>query len=127
MSTADDDLAESNERLAGRVEYYQAKATLERHAKQDAEARLVEAQATLTAIRASLGEVAVYKGLSIGSGESLVLHVNELVRDHEELERRIDLAMMECSAGSVLLSEDIGRILQGAVATPDGLDGVDPL
>lgn len=121
-----DDVAEANERLAGRVEYYQAQATRERHAKQAAEEALSEARATLTVIQASLGEVAAYEGLSIGSGESLVLYVNELVRDHAELERRIDLAMMELY-NPAPDPELIARILQGGVATPDGLDGVDPL
>ena len=93
--------------------------------------RLEEAQGTLTVIQASLGEVAVYKGMTIGH-ESVVLYVNELVRDHEELERRIDATMLECAAAMdgdsipvSLFAQQVGRILQGGAKTPDTIEGLD--
>jgi hypothetical protein len=92
---------------------------------------LEEAQGTLTVIQASLGEVAVYKGMGIGR-ESVVLYLNELVRDHEELERRIDLAMLECASAmdgdSVqvgIFAQGIGRTLQGGSKTPDTIEEID--
>jgi hypothetical protein len=89
--------------------------------------RVEHAQGVLAAVRGSLSEVAVYEGLPIGE-ESMLLYLNELVRDHEELERRIDKAMMECAAAKDgwmeirLFAEQIVRILQGGVVTPNGVD-----
>lgn len=86
--------------------------------------RVAALQSTLTLIQASLAEVAVYEGLPIGP-DSVVLYVNELVRDHEELERRIDHAMLElraAAASGVLLAEHVGKILQGGTPTPNGVD-----
>ena len=92
-----------------------------------AEDHLEKANSLLTAIQASLGEVAVYEGMGIGRG-SLVLYVNELVRDHEELERRIDLALMTTRDESIALTEvpaRIALILRGSVPTPDSPGGLD--
>jgi hypothetical protein len=93
--------------------------------------RLERIQGVLTVIQASLSEVAVYKGMGIGT-DSVVLYVNELVRDHEELERRIDAAMLECAAAMdgdsipiSLFAQQIGRILQGGNQTPDTIEGID--
>jgi hypothetical protein len=90
--------------------------------------RLEHAQGVLVAVRATLAEVAVYEGMPIGE-ESMLLYLGEVVRDHEELERRIDLAVLECAAGREKgwmeirpFAEQIARILQGGVATPNGVD-----
>lgn len=73
-------------------------------------------------VTASMDQVAVYEGMVIGP-ESVLLYLNELVRDHEELERRIDLAILECRGEPVVDSGTIARILQGSVKTPDQVDG----
>lgn len=91
----------------------------------DLHRRLDEREAMITSIRASLSEVAVYEGMDL-AGDSLLLYVNELVRDHEELERRIDHAMLELRAASAEGSPHaslIARILNGSMKTPDGIDG----
>lgn len=75
-------------------------------------------------VTASLGEVAVYEGMAIGPA-SVLLYLNELVRDHEELERRIDLAIIKIRSEPPYetVAHEIGQILQGSVATPDQVDG----
>lgn len=78
-------------------------------------------------IRGSMYEVAVYEGLVDTSPVAMM--VSELVRDHEELEARIDAAMLvvrdlngqvdknlkEAVDGIV----EIGRLLQGGTRIPD--------
>lgn len=93
----------------------------------EAQAKVVELQAILTQIRAGLSEVAVYEGLPIGN-ESLVLYLSELVRDHSELEARIDAALMRCALPDRLKPEldlvEVARLLKGGTRIPDSPDGL---
>ena len=83
--------------------------------------RLDEADALLTAIQASLAEVPAYEGMGIGRA-SLLLYINDLVRDQGELERRIDLALLHLRAGSAD-PDLLMRILKGHTPTPDTIEG----
>lgn len=88
----------------------------------------VRLQGILTQVKATLSEVAVYEGMPIGSDESVLLYLAELVRDHEELERRIDLAMMTLVDESVPLTEipnQVANILKGGERTPDDLSEIE--
>lgn len=81
-------------------------------------------------IKASLMEVAVYEGMG---GSPTALLVTELVRDHEELEARIDAALSFISgAPSFLPSErtrkdlaEIARLLKGGQRVPDTIEGIE--
>lgn len=95
----------------------------------------------LAQIRGCLAQVAVYEGLVDSS--PLAMMVSELVRDHEELEARIDAAMHVISgigrqeadlsasgnevssAGLLLINREglieVGRLLQGGKRVPDDL------
>jgi len=97
----------------------------------DRERRLAE---ELTQIRVALGRVAAFEGLDTSP---TAMMVDELVRDHEELEARIDAAMMivrELADGArIALGKpqpyddetwvgeirEIGRLLQGGTRVPD--------
>lgn len=87
------------------------------------EARLADAQAQLTQIRSLMATVAVYEGIADVS--PLVLMVSDLAKDHAELERRIDQAILVCRAerGHPAVDE-IGRMLMGGRATPDSPEGL---
>jgi hypothetical protein len=63
----------------------------------------------LNQIRIALEQVAVYQGM--GMAAALPLHVSELVRDHEEMERRIEGALVLISTADI---ED--RLKQGLMA-----------
>lgn len=81
-------------------------------------------------IKASLDQVAVYEGMD---GSPTALLVTELVRDHEELEARIDAALSFISgAPSFLPSErtredlaEIARLLKGGQRVPDTIEGIE--
>lgn len=99
--------------------------TLLQRSQRHDQSTIAELQGLVAAIRGSMAEVAVYEGLPIGN-DTLLLYVNDLVRDHEELERRIDLAIMECRSSLKdgwldvsSFSGHISSILKGAVPTPD--------
>lgn len=88
---------------------------------------VVRLQGVLSRVKATLSEVAVYEGMPIGSDESVLLYLAELVRDHEELERRIDLAMMTLADESVPLTQipnQVANILKGGERTPDDLSEI---
>jgi hypothetical protein len=77
----------------------------------------------MTQIRASMREVAVYEDL-VDTSPTVML-VAELVRDHEELEARIDAAVMLCSEHTddpVVM--EVARLLQGGPRTPDTIEGL---
>ena len=71
----------------------------------------------LAEIRGSLDQVAVYEGMD---GSPVALLVAELVRDHEELEARIDAALMRIASGpSYALGNEVAAILRGGPRVPD--------
>jgi len=82
-------------------------------------------------VKVALGHVAVYEGLVESSPVAML--VDELVRDHEELESRID-AVVHHIAGAkefwesrVPLSEvdRILELLKGGARVPDTIEGID--
>lgn len=83
-------------------------------------------------VRAALSEVAVYEGLVDVSPVAMM--VSELVRDHEELEARIDAVMsllrpkIEGGSEWVVHSledfREIARLLQGGKRVPDTPEGL---
>lgn len=76
-------------------------------------------------IRASMREVAVYEDLVEVSPTAML--VSELVRDHEELEARIDAAVMLCRDRTEdPLAVEVARLLQGGGRTPDTPEGLEP-
>jgi hypothetical protein len=90
----------------------------------------------LMLINIALGRVAAFRG--IGDVSPTVLMVEELVRDHEELEARIDAAMLligQVKDGIVYPDDqdewvwqftELARLLQGGARvpnTPEGLEG----
>lgn len=60
-------------------------------------------------IKGSLSQVAVYEGLE---GSPTALLVSELVRDHEELEKRIDAAVLLCAANTEEPLDGYGQIAE---------------
>lgn len=79
---------------------------------------------TINQIKIALEQVAVYEGI-VGVSPTVML-VTELVRDHEELERRIDQAILICRSQpeSDLAASDILQALLGRTKTPDSLEGL---
>lgn len=84
----------------------------------------------LAEIRGTLDQVPVYEGLVDAS--PLALLISELVRDHGELEARIDAViglLAQPPAGSYraveTLSAEVARLLQGGKRVPDTLEGLD--
>jgi hypothetical protein len=76
-------------------------------------------------IRASMREVAVYEGLVDTTPTAML--VSELVRDHEELEARIDAVVMLCrNRTGDPLAVEVVRLLQGGARTPDSPEALDP-
>jgi hypothetical protein len=82
--------------------------------------------AELAQIKVALDEVAVYKGM-VGVSPVALL-VSELVRDHEELEARIDAAialLKDAKAASNVTDEpsplidEVARLLAGGERFPD--------
>lgn len=94
----------------------------------------LDAQAELTQIKVALNEVAVYEGLVEVSPTALL--VSELVRDHEELEARIDavISLLQGAkeAANVTdepspLIDEVWRLLAGGDRFPDDLSGLSDL
>jgi hypothetical protein len=88
-------------------------------------------EAEIAQIKAALNEVAVYEGLVEVSPTAYL--VSELVRDHEELEARIDavvsLLQGAKEAANVTdeptpLIDEVARLLQGGPRFPDDLSGL---
>jgi hypothetical protein len=90
----------------------------------------------LMLISVALGRVAAFRG--IGDASPTVMMVDELVRDHEELEARIDAAMMllkQLNEGIIWPDghddwswqvNELARLLQGGARvpeTPEDLEG----
>jgi hypothetical protein len=110
--------------MAHRLAELRDRLSEEREGRLVAEERLREAEAFITAVVASLDRVVTYEGLGIGRGSAL-LYLNDLVRDHEELERRIEVAIMECHSGATSGKvERIEKILRGGSPVPDTPDGL---
>lgn len=90
------------------------------------EERLAQSQAQLTQIRALMGKVAVYEGMS--DTWPLVMMVSDLVKDHDALEGRIDAAVFECRGHMDDEFEDLAtevlQILSGRKSTPDTPEGL---
>jgi hypothetical protein len=81
----------------------------------DRETRLAR---ELTEIRVALGKVAAFEGIHETSTTAMM--VDELVRDHEELEARIDAAIMSPTDKAMEdRIEEIARLLQGGTRVPD--------
>lgn len=89
--------------------------------------------AEIVQIRSVLGEVAVYEGLVDASPTATL--VAELVRDHEELEKRIDAAVAVClDAKQYAMASDewehsvmeVARLLKGGRRTPDDPSELEP-
>jgi hypothetical protein len=87
---------------------------------------MMDAETELVQIKAALNEVAVYEGLVEVSPVAYL--VSELVRDHEELEARIDavvsLLQGAKEAANVTdepspLIDEVARLLQGGERFPD--------
>jgi len=88
-------------------------------------------EAEIAQIKAALNEVAVYEGLVEVSPTAYL--VSELVRDHEELEARID-AVVSLLQGAkeaanatdepTPLIDEVARLLQGGARFPDDLSGL---
>lgn len=88
------------------------------------ERRLGEKSAELFQIKIALEQVAVYEGMVDVSPVALL--VSELVRDHEELEARIDACVAllqgakEAAEGEPSpLVDEVARLLQGGNRVPD--------
>jgi choline dehydrogenase-like flavoprotein len=79
--------------------------------------------AELTQIKAAMNEVAVYEGIVDVSPVAML--VSELVRDHEELEARIDAVVLLLKAtkehGNVTMEmvDEVTRLLRGGKRVPD--------
>lgn len=86
------------------------------------DAELHETQGFIAAVQGALSEVGVYEGMDVR--QSTLQYVTELVRDHEELERRIDLAMLELRGEAVSI-EEIAQILRGGATTPNDVRDLD--
>jgi hypothetical protein len=69
-------------------------------------------------VRAALDEVTTYEGLVDVSSTAMM--VSELVRDHEELETRIEAVLVMCGAyeGDPVCDEVV-RLLRGGERVPD--------
>jgi hypothetical protein len=79
----------------------------------------------LTSIRIALGRVAVYEGMVDYS--PTVLLVDELVRDHEELEARIDAVLSYLSTQHQTRPEivdEVARLLKGGTRVPDTIEEI---
>lgn len=112
------------------------------------EQRLEDATAELNQIRIALEQVAVYEGIVDVSPTALL--VSELVRDHEELEKRIDsvlslIALQDAydnpemsraarepdymdhpmSMDAKNIRAEIARLLKGGERIPDTIEGLD--
>jgi hypothetical protein len=82
----------------------------------------------ITNIRIALGKVAVYK--EILEYSPTVLAVDDLVRDHEELEARIDAALHHIrsereSRNETVTDIEVARLLKGGTRVPDTIEGIE--
>jgi hypothetical protein len=91
---------------------------------------LEEAQAKLVRIKVALGRVDVYKDLVDHSPTEMM--VDDLVRDHEELEARIDAVLHYVSSHEDGFDteqyNEVARLLKGGKRVPDSpedLEGLD--
>ena len=78
-------------------------------------------------IRIALGRVAVYDGIIENSPTALL--VDDLVRDHEDLEARIDAVMSllryeQESRNATTTDEEVARLLQGGTRVPDDIEEI---
>ena len=87
---------------------------------------LEAAQAKLVSIKVALGRVAVYDGLVDHSPTEMM--VDDLVRDHEELEARIDAVLHYVSSHEDGFDteqfNEVSRLLKGGVRIPDSPEGL---
>lgn len=95
---------------------------------------LLRLREQVTQVRVAMGKVAVYEGIAEHS--PLALMVDELVRDHEELEARIDAVLSLCAVnqddlGTLVPEEvealvaEVARLLQGGSRVPDTIEEVE--
>lgn len=86
---------------------------------------LLRLREQITQVRVAMGKVAVYEGIAEHS--PLALMVDELVRDHEELEARIDAVMSYLNTKGQADSDavEVARLLQGGARVPDTPEGLD--
>ena len=88
-------------------------------------------EAEIAQIKIALEQVAVYEGLVEVSPVALL--VSELVRDHEELEARIDAAFLVLrealtgETGERGWAAEVSRLLSGGTRVPDDLSGLSDL
>lgn len=85
--------------------------------------RLVGKVNEVNEIRVALGRVAAFEGIVDSSTTAML--VDELVRDHEELESRIDAAMSLLSGETSEVASEVARLLGGGTRVPDDLGGLD--
>lgn len=88
----------------------------------------------MTEVRVALGGVAVFEGLVDSSPVAIM--IDQLVRDHEELEARIDAALLLCASpagqlaslhdeGATEALQEIARLLRGGSRIPDSPEGLE--
>lgn len=77
-------------------------------------------------VRIALGRVSTFEGMDL-SVNPIALMVLQLAEDHEELEKRIEAALMYlgASAGREIDPGELERVLRGGPVVPDDLSGLD--
>ena len=88
---------------------------------------LEAAQAKLVSIKVALNRVSVYQDMVDRSPTEML--VDDLVRDHEELEARIDavlhyLSSERQSRNETVTDEEVARLLRGGTRVPDSPEGL---
>lgn len=101
---------------------------------QDETLRRMQAEQTLDSmvdemnqVKIALGRVAVYEGMVEVS--PTVRLVDELVRDHEELEARIDAVLSYLTTQHQTRPEiidEVARLLKGGTRVPDDIEEIQP-